>query len=242
MKFPKLCDLCIEHEYYNAGTSERLKMQLIPSVESVRLIKNKHIVIHNHKNVFSIYGDVFSPETSDGGQKFKSEFKLSFALTVSDPYFFDASNLKRPEKEDSGSKETTLKQGNTKTVYYFHNNRNGLVDSKAYLSTGKEVGEDDIVCLNPLTFTREGLKELLDLSLSPNIVYGEGDQLDDTYSFSTMVDPANPNDINRIFKADLSAFGGGVYTFTYSYKTPNRAHLGSCPTYEAAFHTKLRYR
>ena len=54
MKFPRLCDLCIDHEYYNAEASERLAVQLVPSAESARLIRNNRMVLRKNNNVFSL--------------------------------------------------------------------------------------------------------------------------------------------------------------------------------------------
>ena len=218
MKFPKLCDICVKHEYYNAGTSERLKMQLVPSVESERWIKNHHILVRNNKNVFSIYGDVFEPKEKPEDEEsiekeLKREFRLSFALTVSDPYFFDASDLRRPEEVDSGGTKTALRQDNSKTVYYFHNNRTDLIEGMACLSKAKHVSENDLVLLYPLTFAMEGLDEIFDLNLATVIPYIEDDEK--PYEYFTMVDPEDRDNINRIFRVDLSPFGNGHYVFSY---------------------------
>ena len=222
MSFDKLCDIYVEHEYYNSGASERLEMQLVPSIGSRSLIRKNHIVVRNKKNLFSIYGDVFTEKPNGTGKEPKRDFKLSFALIVSDPYFLQASNLLLPEREDLMGREIILEQGNSRAVYYFHNDRDVLIDSKAFLSNGIQVDRTDMVYLNPLSFTKEGLKELDDLCLLPNIAYDKDDKIDDAYSFYTVIDPAvkDPADINkknRIFEADFSPFGSGIYAFAYSY-------------------------
>lgn len=218
MSFDKLCDIYVEHEYYNSGASERLEMQLVPSIGSRSLIRKNHIVVRNKKNLFSIYGDVFTEKPNGTGKEPKRDFKLSFALIVSDPYFLQASNLLLPEREDLMGREIILEQGNSRAVYYFHNDRDVLIDSKAFLSNGIQVDRTDMVYLNPLSFTKEGLKELDDLCLLPNIAYDKDDKIDDAYSFYTVIDPADTNKKNSIFEADFSPFGSGIYAFTYSYK------------------------
>lgn len=210
MKFPKLCDICIEHGYYNAGISERLAMELVPSAESARLMDNRHMIFRKKKNVFSIYGDIFNAQ-----RDFKSEFKLSFALVVPDPYFFDASNLARPEEVDSGSTRTALREGNSKTVYYFHNRRTALIDSKAYLSNGKNVDRADLVLLYPMAFTMEGLDEISDVRLSKPDLDIVDELTNKPYDYHVSVDPKDGAKVNRIFKVELTPFGSGHYAFSY---------------------------
>jgi len=210
MKFPRLCDLCIDHEYYNAEASERLAVQLVPSAESARLIRNNRMVVRKNNNVFSLYGDVFNTEN-----EFESEFKLSFALIVSDPYFFDASNLKRPEEVDSGGTQTALREGNSKTVYYFHNHRTELIDSKAYLSNARNVGQGDLVLLYPTAFTMKGLEEISDVKLSKPDIDIVRDETYTPYEYRVAVDPQDETKARRIFEVNLTPVGSGHYAFSY---------------------------
>jgi hypothetical protein len=234
MSLNKLCKIHIDHEYYNSDTSNLLEMNLIPSVESTKLIKNNRIVIKKGKKTFSLYGDIYNKN-----EKLKNEFTLNFALTVTDPWFHSASNLSINKCTYNQNKtEVTLKEGNTSTAYYFHNKRNVMEsiyslpkseidnlfetfelnypmsylfpDAMECLSKEKQVGDSDLVYLNPLRFRRERLKRLNNLKIVNN-----DNSISGVSNFFTIENPLIPDHKNRILEVDLSSFNTGLYQFVY---------------------------
>lgn len=218
MSFERLGDLHFEHEYYNFGHSNRLELQLIPSAESTELIRKKRILIRKDGTSFSLYGDAYKEKT-DGTKELKSEFKLSFALLVTDPYLLNASELPIPKKAELPDQEVTPKQAQAKNVYYFHNKRTDLIGDKAYLSTAAQVGESDIVPIRPQRFSIEQLKELSNLSLNTEIKYAAGDKLEKTFSLHKVINPSLPTEISRTLTIDLDRFSAGHYRFSYTYES-----------------------
>jgi hypothetical protein len=218
MSFERIGDLHFQHEYYNFRYSKRLELKLIPSIQSTELIRKKRISIRNNGTSLSLYGDVYN-EKNNGTKELKSEFKLSFALIVNDPYFLNASELPIPKKADLPGPEITLKQAESKKVYYFHNKRTDLIGNKAYLSTAALVGESDIIALRPQRFSIEQLKELTNLSLTTEIKYLEGDELEKIYSLYEIRNPSSPGEIKRTFFVDLGRFSTGQYSFSYNYES-----------------------
>ena len=218
MSFERLADLHFEHEYYNSPQSKRLELKLIPSAESTKLIRKKRIVIRNNGTSFSLYGDVYNKK-GDGTRELKSEFKLSFALVDDDPYFFNASELPIPNQAVLPAAEVTLKQAQSKRVYYFHNKRTDLLEDKAYLSTAAQVGEADIIAIHPQRFSLEQLKEMTNLSLISEIKYSASDELDKAFLLQEIMNPSLPTEIKRTLTVDLNHFSGGRYSFSYNYES-----------------------
>lgn len=218
MSFDRLADLHFEHEYYNSANSNRLELKLIPSVESTELIRKKRIIIRNNGTSFSFYGDIYNKK-NDGTKELKSEFKLSFALIVTDPYFLNSSELPIPKEVDLSASEVTLKQAKEKSVYYFHNKRSDLIGGKAYLSSVAQVGKSDIIALRPQRFSLEQLKELSNLSLNTEIKYLAGDDLRKMFSLHEIINPSLPTEIKRTLTVDLDRFSAGHYSFSYNYES-----------------------
>ena len=222
MIFHKLCDIVVEHGYYNDANSARLQLQLVPAVESARSLRNGHIQIKQNANVFTLLGDVFTasdkPLGDPEGPKLKGLFKLSFALVASDPHFQQATSLHSSELAAWDSEDGVLEVSGARKVYYFHNQRSVLTAGKAYLSGGAEVARTDQVLLYPVTFSVAARREVTEVTLLPHIAHGSGDQTDSAYGMRTITDPADPDQVQRWFDVDMRPFGSGYYPFRMTYR------------------------